>query len=273
MASPNFHSNGVGGTTGATLTTVSPLLTSGNIYYVSSASGSNSNTGLERNKPLATLAQAYTNASANDTIVLMSGHTQSIVAVQTLAKAGLTIVGEGSGSSRPQFTRLNTGASFVLFDITAAGVTLSNLYFQDTSGAACTDSKVKSAAANTLIDGCYFEAGVYDTGPQVEYVTGASQARIRDTTFISVGTSGTQPESAVKVTNALTDLELDTVVFDGGTIGWSNPYALNGAAAITRLRGINLSLLDDSDITLATGTTGYLHVLNKSGSARVVWTA
>lgn len=272
MASPNYHSNGIGGTTGATLTTVSPLLTSGDIYYVDSTTGSDSNTGKERNKPLATIGQAVTNASANDTIVVFSGHTQTLTAVQTLSKAGLTIVGEGSGSNRPKFTRFFTGSNFATFDITAAGVTLSNLYLPASTNSNFTGTKVKTAAVSTIIDGCYFEAGANDGGPQLELVTGASQVRLKDTTFISTST-GTQPESAIKVTNAVTDLELDAVVFDGGTVGWSNPYAFNGAAAITRLRAINVDLYDDSDITLATGTLGYVHIRNKSGSARVVWAA
>ena len=272
MASPNIYPNGIGGSTGATLATVSPLLQSGDTWYVHASSGSDaaSPRGKERIRPLATLAQAYTNAAAGDIIVCLSGHTETLTASQTLGKAGLTVVGEGSGSSRPRFTR---NADIVMFNITADGVTLNNLWFP-VSGTTSTNARVKTASVNTKLIGCYFEHGTADDGPGFETVTGASQCLVKDTTFISTASSASdQPDSAIKVTNAITDLELDTVIFSGGSSGWANPYAFNGAGAITRLRALNVDLLLDSDVTLVTGTSGYWHTRNKTGSARVVWTA
>lgn len=274
MASPNIH-HGFGGSTGVTLTTSSPIYTSGTVYFVSSTAtgASDSAPGTERIRPLLTLVQALTNAGNNDTIVVLSGHTETITTTLTISETGLTIVGEGSGTSRPQFTR-NIAANGTMFNITGAGTTIQNLYFPATSTTANSGSKVKLSGAGQKIRNCYFVADTLDDGPQIETVTGASQIEISDTTVISTATAPSdQPESAIKITNAITDLELDTVTLSGGTSGWSNPYAFNGAGAITRLRALQLSLLLDSDVTLATGTAGILNLGSTSGSARVVWAA
>lgn len=244
---------------------------SGNVWYVHSGTGSDaaSPRGKERIRPLATLAQAVTNAAASDIIVCLSGHTQTLTGTQTIG-AGVTIIGEGTGASRPHFIR-NVDA--VMFDITVASVWLDNLYLDD-SDLASTNAKVKTAGDTTVINNCYIECGTNDTGPALEVVTGASNLSVRSTTFISTSTSvSSQPASAITVTNALIGCELDTVVFSGGSSGWSNPYAFNGAAAVTKMRATNIDLLLDSDVTFATGSTGFFTVRNKTGSARIVWTA
>lgn len=273
MASPNIYTGGYGGSTGAVLTSSSSAIyQSGNVWYVDSVTGSDaaSPRGRDRARPLATIAQAITNASANDTIVLFSGHTQTMSAITTIALAGLKILGEGSGSSRPQFIR---NMNDELFDITAAGVRVENIYFPGSTTTSAL-SKLRTAAANTKIINCYFEADADDTGAQIELVTGGDSCEIRDTTVISTATAvSAQPASAILVTNAVSDLTLDTVVLNGGSTSWSNPFAFVGTGAVTRLFAENLDLLNDSDVTLATGTTGYVHVRNKSGSARIVWAA
>jgi hypothetical protein len=273
VASPNLHTNGIGGTAGAALALLSPLYSSGDIWYVLSTTGSDAAAprGKERIRPLATLAQACTNAAAGDIIVCLSGHTETLTSGQTFSEANQLILGEGSGSSRPKFTR---GADIVMFNVTAAGVQINNIYFPATT-VASTSSRVKFAGVRNELVGCYFECGTLDNGAALETVTGASQVGITGTNyFVSTSTSvASQPSNAVTVTNAITDLEIETLVLDGGTSGWAQPYAMNIAGAVTRLRVANLDLLGDSDVTIATGTTGHLHVRNKSGSARVVWAA
>lgn len=272
MASPTIYPNGVGGTTGASLATASPLYASGTVWYVSSATGTDavSPAGQDRVKPLATLAQAHTNASAGDVIVLLTSHAQTLTGAQTFNKAGLLVISEGSGTNRARFTR---DGDVNMFDVTAAGVVIWNVWFVASSSAS-TKSRLRTAAVATQVRDCYFACGANDTGPAFETVTGASQVRVQDTSFVSTGVAvSAQPHSAIKVTNALTDLDLESVSISGGTVGWSNQYAINGAAAITRLRALNLDLLADSDVTLATGGSGYITLRYKTGSARVVWAA
>jgi len=273
VASPNIQNNGVGGTTGAALALLAPLYTSGDFWYVSSTTGSDAAAprGKERIRPLATLAQAVTNAAAGDIIVCLSGHAETLTGSQAFASANITLLGEGSGSSRPRFTR---NADIVMFNVTGAGFRIDNIFFPASTVASAL-SRVKFAGINDRMTGCYFECGTLDNGPSLETVTGAAQVSVTGGTyFVSTSTTAaSQPDSGIKITNAITDLELDTVIFDGGSSGWANPYALNGAGAVTRLRATNMDMLHDSDATLATGTSGYWHTRNKSGSARLVWTA
>lgn len=274
MASPNVYNSGIGGSAGPTLATSAPILCSGDIWYVGSAATGAADAaaprGKERIRPLATLGQAITNSAANDVIVLLVSHAETLTATQTIGKAGLTIIGESSGTTRPTFTR-NIAANGQLFDITAAGVTLQNLFFK-TATTANTGAMVRTNSAYTQLIDSYFECGTLDDGPQFETITGASQVRIKGTTFISTATAPSdQPDSAIKVTNAITDLELDTVTINGASSGWANPYALNIAGAVTRLRATQLSLLNDSDVTIVTGSVGYVQLGTTSGSARVVW--
>lgn len=270
MASPNIYTAGIGGTSGPSLVTVGPLYSPGSIWYVHSGTGADaaSPRGKERNRPLATLAQAYTSASQGDTIVILSGHAETLTSAQTLGKAGLTIIGEGSGSTRPRFT---LGAAADLWSVTAAGVRISNIFFVESAFAA-TNARLYCQAANITIDNCYFEC---KTLLDIAVRTGAiATITITDTTFISTAASfGDQPYSALLLDGATSDVALDTVVFNGATRGWSD-YAWSTNGALSRLRGENVDLLGDADVNIATtGSYGYLHIRNATGNARVVWAA
>lgn len=256
-----------GATSGAPLLTREPIVASGQHWYVSSLTGSDavSPRGLDRIRPLATLAQAHTNATAGDTIILLENHSETLSSAQTFNKAGIRVRSEGSGNTRARFT---ASAAINMFDVTAAGVWFENVYFPASTAAAT--ARIRIATAGTRIYGCYFQCGASDTSAAVKYITGAGQAEIRSTSFVSSATSvSAQPAIGVEVVNAMSDLNLDTVVFDGGSYGWSD-YAFKGTAAITRLYGIDLSLLNDSDLYLATSSVYEIHVANQSGSARMV---
>jgi hypothetical protein len=269
MASPINQTNGIGGTSGGELVTLSPLHTSGDVWYVSSSTGSDaaSPRGKERSRPLATLAQAFTNAAANDTIVLLAGHSQTI-ATGVIPLAGQTIVGEGSGSSRPTLTFSGAGGSFFL--INAAGVWIDNLILNNTgAGSVMIDARAAGLRVTSTQFNCdsATSAGLY-----IQSV-GGTNLFCGDCTFTSSGTSfATQGAVGLLAAAAVSDVRLENVVFDGGTYGWSD-YAFRTTAAISRLCGVNVDLLNDSDTFFASGTTGLYHVRNKSGSARVVWTA
>lgn len=259
---------GYGEPAGDTLLQAKPLLTSGDVWYVLSTSGADavSPAGKQRLKPLATLAQAITNAADGDDIVLLAGHAQTLTAVQTINKK-VRISSGGTGTSRARFTRNHATAK--LFDVTVSRVQLRNLYFVQ-------DAQTNSAALVTVggtecrIKGCYFEGGANNTGPLVDLVTGGDRCRIDDTTLISVAVEA-QPAMAIRVANAIADLVTNGLVIDGGTVGWSNQYAMDAtAAAVTALFMENTSLLRDSDIGLHSSSTGLVHVGTSSGSARVV---
>src|SRR3990167_8816329 len=99
--------------------------TTGTYIFVSSTAGSDSNTGLDKNHPVATLAQGVTlsTASVGDIIILMPGHAETVSTTVT-PKAGTSIVGLGYGRNRPVFTA-STGA-IDTFTISANNVMLQN---------------------------------------------------------------------------------------------------------------------------------------------------
>lgn len=99
----------------------------GNLFYVSSSTGSPSGPGFTPENAYATLAQAVSAATASngDVIVLLPGHTESIGASGiALSKAGLTIIGMGVGANRPTFTWTATDS---VLTISAANVLLQNI--------------------------------------------------------------------------------------------------------------------------------------------------
>lgn len=269
MASPNVYTH-TGGGSGAELATRYPVLQSGKVWHVYSGTGADaaSPRGLDRIRPLATIAQAHTNASAGDTIRLLEGHTETLTAAQTFNKAGIHVESEGVGSTRARFT---CNGAIAMFDATADCVSFENIYFV-ASGTAPT-ARVRIAGVGGRIKDCYFECGTNDTAPALKFVTGAGRYRVEGCTFISTSTSiSSQPAIGLEVANAMTDLYVGNCVFDGGSSGWSD-FALKGTAAITRLYAIDISLLRDSDLYLATASIHRIHVKDRSGSARLEITA
>lgn len=269
MATLIHHPNGIAGTTGGGWITLAPILTTGNFWFVDSVTGVDAADprGKERIRPLATLAQAHTNAAAGDAIVCFSTHTEVLTAAQTFNKSGLWILGEGTGTSRAKF---KANGVIDMFDVTTGvGVIFDNIYFEGSSAAAT--SRVKIATAECEIVDCYFDCSTSDTSHAVNLVTGAGQLLVENTTFASTSTNvASQPAGGIIVTNAMNGLTLRGVVFDGGSSGWSNPYALKCTGAVTRLVGYKVDLLNDSDVDTGSSTQVKFHLRNKTGSSRVI---
>lgn len=275
MASPNIYPGGAGGSSGDELATFGNLALSGNVWYVSSLTGTDavSPAGQDRIKPLRTLAQAHTNAAAGDAIILLSGHNEALSSSQAFSKAGIRLISEGA-SGTASAARFTCNGAVAMFNITAAGVWICGVYFP-ASTVAASPARVQVASTASVIRGCYFECGATDTVPSVVYGSSSGTGTIRSCTFISTATVVTaQPSAGVSVSNLMTDLVLDSVTFDGGTAGWSTGLAFSSTAAITRLTATNIDLLRDSDFQVGiTGSIYTIHVRSKSSSARLLLTA
>jgi hypothetical protein len=268
VAAANWYPNGAGGTTGDDFVILDKLYTPGTIWYVhSSGTDAAAPAGKRREKPLKTTGQAFTNASAGDIIVWLSGHAETITTAVTVSKAGLIFASEGSGSAR---ARLTCGAAIPMFDVTAAGVWICNPYFPASTVAPT--ARVRTSAARTVIRGAYFECGTLDTTDAVKTVTGAGPFTMRNSSIVSTSTNtALQPATAIEFVNAISDIELDNIVIDGAASGWS-AAAILGTAAVTRFEATNIDLLNDSIATFATGSTGHLFLRNTSGNSEVIWT-
>lgn len=257
--------NGAGGTTGSDYATAAPVTASGLIYFVGNATAgaSASNSGLDRAKPLLTSAQGYAAASAGDTIVYLASHAEEIGTTVIVNKAGLRLIGEGTGSNVPRLTCTGTIA---MLDITAAGVILDNLYFP--ASTAVPTARVRIAAADVRCNALQFDCGASDTNRALSYITGASSATLTNSRFTATAATAA---TGVEIINALDGLTMDTVTFDAGSFEWT-AAAFLGTAAVTRLSALNMFQLAGSDVSLATGTTGYWATGGSTGNSRLTWT-
>jgi len=110
-------------------------------------------------RPLATVAYALTRcvAGQGDIIFVMPGHAETISSATALglSVAGVTIIGLGSGSSRPTFT-LDTAATSTIA-VSAANIALSNLIFT-ANFADITSVFTLTTAKDFYVEKCLFKA-------------------------------------------------------------------------------------------------------------------
>jgi hypothetical protein len=268
-----FYPNGIGGSApGDSLDLARPLQTTGNVWYVSSLIGIDaaSPAGQNREKPLATLAQAVTNAASDDIVVFLTGHTETLVAAQAVVKR-LTFIGEGTSLGKPSVSFRTNAAVSALFTLSGTNIELRNIYFPEALQA---DSIAKIQWSGTAgrVVGCYFELGAKDTAGALQ-LAASDQMRIESSTFISTATlTSAQPGYAIRSTGTLADLEISNTVISAGTVGFSNFSAVDlTLGAATRCRFTGLSLLLGADIAMGAAATGYVNVQLSTGGSRVAW--
>lgn len=135
--------------------------TTGAVFFVDSATGSNGNSGSDPTKAFATIDYAIERCTANkgDTIYVMPGHAETISAAAgiNVDVAGVRIIGLGWGASRPTITMSAVASTFVLG---AASCWIKNLLFDvqhdttiviDVNAADCVieECEIKSRTAAT----------------------------------------------------------------------------------------------------------------------------
>lgn len=263
-----FFDAGIASLVGDALATKKNLLTSGNVYFVNnSASGnSDSNSGLDRAKPKATFNSAFTAASAGDIVALLSGHNETITSSITLNKAGLKVVGDGSGSNMPRLT-CGLSAGNPMLDITAVNVMIAGIYFPASTNSAGI-GRLRIGAAGDYVRNCYFECGANDTTRTIGLVTGAANVFITNSTF---AVTAATPAIGIEVVNSVAGLFMDGVIFDGGSYGWTD-FALKGTSAVTSLDA-GVRIMNGSNVSFPTGTTGmFWQDPTTTGECRVEWT-
>lgn len=102
----------------------------GNIWWVGStvtAASDAAGFGKNPDAPFATLAYANAAAAEGDTILLMPGHVESLIAATTLTMslAGLQVIGLGNGRLRPQIT-IDTAAT-ATWNVSGANCLIENV--------------------------------------------------------------------------------------------------------------------------------------------------
>jgi len=149
---------------GGNLVVASQLETTGRYVFVSSDDGTDATGyGASPDAPVATIDYAVQlcTANENDIIVVMPGHTETVVAAGgiTFDIAGVRVVGLGQGIDRPTITFTTAATADVL--VSAACVTLENLVF--VNGIADQAEMVDVDATDCTIRNCEFRQGAATT--------------------------------------------------------------------------------------------------------------
>jgi hypothetical protein len=220
---------------------------SGSVFFVDSTSStaSDANAGTEPELPKATWTSAYTAAAAGDFIICAAGHSEIISAANTLATVGVTTIGLGVGTLIPRFTSNVAGA---MWSTTGAYQKFFNLYFP--ASTAATTSRLTLSTGPAVVNGCYFECGVNDTGAAL--IVSSADARVESCSFVA---TASRPARGIQIPSAVAGGTFKDLLFDGGSYGWTST-AFQIANSTTRMWLENIRLANRSDmIANVTGTS------------------
>lgn len=222
-----------------------PILQSqpGQVFWVGNGSnilpgcsgGANGNPGTYE-QPFATLDYAISRCSSNtgDIVVVKPGHAETIADAATLALdvAGVSVIGLGSGSSRPTFTFSTANTANI--PVTAANVALNNLLFVANFAAVASVFTATGTSTPTdfAIENCEFR----DSSSILNFVaivTGNATANSMDGLFFnnnlisSLGT--TAATTAIKISSATRRMRI-LRNFGNWAVLNDTPCMLNGGA-------------------------------------------
>ena len=234
-------------------TTGDPGLTLGDVFWVDSGhtNADDDNSGKVSSQPLATLDAAIGKCTATngDLIYVAPGHTETLssAGALTLDVAGVTIIGMGSGNSRPTFT-LDT-ATTADIDVTAADVRIYNCIFS--MNYADIVQVFDLSADGFTLDGCE----IVDTATNMNFVD-----------MIKCTTTDNQCDR-ITVNDCVIispDTGNDAVIEIGGDcdrLTFTNNYIRLGVANSEAV----LSVATGKDVTNCLITGNYIYRLNTAG--------
>jgi hypothetical protein len=164
-------------------------ITFGNIFFVDSGSGSDSNVGTSPETAFATIDYAIGFCTANngDIIYVLPGHDENPTTSITMDVAGVSIIGLGRGSSRPTVT---FGAEAAAVNMSAASGFISNIRFDLGTVAATVTNCFNITADSCWVDNC--ETVVHATSQFTNLLTAtdAQFVKITNNKFHSLETAG-----------------------------------------------------------------------------------
>lgn len=250
MASKNYENGIVGAAEGGHSDIGTDVMVTGSVFYVDSVDGNDANAGTNRDAPKATLASAQTAATANngDVIILEAGHTESLGASLSLTKAGLRIIGLGSGSSKPAFT---VTAAVDGMNISGSAIEIYGLRFPVGTTAPNT-SRINLGASGIRIIDCDFYCGAQDL-ESITVPDAGDYCEINGCSFII---SADGPDSAIKVESAtVLGLKIISCSFDGGSFDFDDA-AIYSAVAHTEFLYRTNTLTNKSSIIHTAASKG-----------------
>jgi hypothetical protein len=232
----------------------------GKVWFVNSATGSDtSGAGQSPDSPFDSLAYAYSSdvLSSGDVVYVMPGHTESITGAGTVTAdiAGTTVIGLGTGASRPTFNFTATGSTFA---VSGAGVKLVNLLTVANTAVDVVQGIIVTGADCQLIDIEGREDGT--TKQFADWMaihTGAARCKVIRPRFR--GAAGDGGQSAIQVTAVVDGVEIrDAVIYGTFTAGGIETTAANTDMLIDRAIVRQAHATQDGGIVLNSGTTGWV---------------
>ena len=205
-----------------------PVFTTGKVFFVHKG-GSDDNIGDNPDFPLATIDKAVGKCTANkgDYIIVMPGHTENIVAAAglDLDVAGITVLGIGSGDSRPAVSLITATTADI--DVDADDITVKNIIFKAGIDALAVIFDINKK--QFTLEDCEFREGSaiqWLTAIEIGGVANeADRATIRRCKFVSY-TLGAN--NAIKLAAVSDEVTIEDCVIDGdfADAGIHNPTAL-----------------------------------------------
>lgn len=243
----------------------------GSTFFVDGNSGNAANIstggqGSSWDLPFANINYAISQCSndAGDVILVAANHTETIADTNDsnvsgtttdefcVDKAGITIIGMGTGTRRPKIT-LN-GATDACIDVRSPNCTLYNLVFYNTQDGNTAMIDVQAAAVGFKMENCLLYTSAADAEPilHVNLTTGLTDVTIRGCRFYNVA-AGDQALSAICAEGAVTRMVIEDNVFRGD---WNEELIQADTA-----QGYDWEIVDNviNNLDAAYGNAIYLH--------------
>lgn len=244
--------------------------TTGSVFYVDSSTGSSSNTGKSSTEALATLDQAINKctASKGDVIYVMPGHAETISAAAgaALDVAGVSVIGLGRGTDRPQFTFSATASTITVsaanvlirnihfindidalvvgIPVTAAHCRIENCLFDDATAAKQTNDWITLSAAADYFECIDCEHHGSDTAGAQSFISGAAADHVK---IIGLQSHGDLEKANVEMTAAWTDCLISGCHLENAN---AVDVCIEGFAAATGFVSFNsLEIATDGQVT------------------------
>ena len=183
-------------------------------YYVDSGSGSDSNDGRDPGYPKASIDSAIGSctASQGDTILVQPGHSETLTAAIELDVIGVSIIGVGNGTLRPQIT---LAADDNGIEVSVANCKIQNIYFNErTVTPTSVNAYIDVSDANCQLLDLHFDVGAEDLD-SITLQSGADSVEIGRCRWV---TTADGPDSAIRVEAVIDLLHVHHNIFDGGTV-------------------------------------------------------
>jgi len=209
---------------GAPYLNVSPVLTTGKVFFVDSSTGKSGNTGDDSLRPMATLAQALakTRASKGDYVICMPGHAETTSAI-AMSKAGVRVIGMGIGRNRPTFTSDATAADVI--NVTAANCMLENIRVVGAASNCTALVDLSSAATDFIANRCQFDQAAT---PLAGLTISGDRFQLIDCTWMGTANG---PDRCVDLEAHLTDWQIIRPRALFGAFGLDNDFIRSAADA------------------------------------------